>query len=136
VDDGDSEFVKHGLESAWHSAPEGQGGFLTWTKNNDRRRQNYNWARWFVDLVPGRYEVFVYIPERYTTTSAARYWVSHAGGYTLRIVNQSRNGSRWVSLGTYSFRGTRDDHVSLSDVTYEPYLSTLIAFDAVKWEPR
>jgi len=51
-------------------------------------------------------------------------------------VNQSTNGDRWVSLGTYWFRGSRDDYVSLADVTYEPYVSRLVAFDAVKWEPR
>jgi len=26
--------------------------------------------------------------------------------------------------------------VSLADITHEPYVSRLIAFDAVKWEPR
>jgi hypothetical protein len=51
-------------------------------------------------------------------------------------VDQSANGNRWVSLGTYWFHGTRDDYVSLADVTYEPRLSRLIAFDAAKWEPR
>jgi hypothetical protein len=78
----------------------------------------------------------VYVPERFTTTSKARYWVGHADGYTLRVVNQSTHGSRWVSLGTYWFDGTKEDFVSLSDVTYEPYLSRLVGFDAVKWVPR
>ncbi len=62
--------------------------------------------------------------------------MSHRDGYTMRRVNQSANGDRWVSLGTYRFRGTRDDHVSLADVTFERYVSRLIGFDAVKWEPR
>jgi len=136
VDDADQGFVKGGSTTGWHTAAEGYGGRLTWTRNNDRRRTNYNWARWYPDLAPVRYEVFVYIPERYTTTSNARYWVSHRDGYTLRRVNQSTNGDRWVSLGTYWFRGSRDDYVSLADVTYEQYRSRLIAFDAVKWEPR
>jgi hypothetical protein len=99
-------------------------------------RANYNWARWYPGLAAGRYEVLVYIPDRYTTTAHARYWVSHAGGLTLKVVDQSANGDRWVSLGTFQFRGTGDDYVSLADVTYEPYLSRLIAFDAVKWVPR
>lgn len=136
VDDTDQGFIKGGSTSGWHTAAEGYGGRLTWTRNNDRWRPNYNWARWYPDLAPGRYEVFVYIPERYTTTSRVRYWVSHRDGYTLRLVNQSTNGDRWVSLGTYWFRGSRDDYVSLADVTYEPYVSRLVAFDAVKWEPR
>jgi hypothetical protein len=62
--------------------------------------------------------------------------VSHRDGYTLRLVDQSANGDCWVSLGTYWFRGNRDDYVSLADLTYEPYRSRLIGFDAVKWEPR
>ena len=136
VDDADQGFVKGGSTTGWHTAAEGYGGHLTWTRNNDYARDNYDWARWHPDLAPGRYEVFAYIPERYTTTSRARYWVSHRDGYTLRLVNQSTNGDRWVSLGTYWFRGSRDDYVSLADVTYEQYKSHLIAFDAAKWEPR
>jgi hypothetical protein len=136
VDDADPGFVKGEAASAWHTAAEGHGGRLLWTRNNDQVRPNYNWARWVPDLVPGRYEVLVYVPERYTTTSRARYWISHRNGYTLRVVNQSANGGRWVSLGTYWFRGSGSDYLSLADVTFEPYLSRLIAFDAVKWVPR
>jgi len=136
VDDTDTGFVKNGSPTGWHTAAEGYGDLLTWTRNNDQVRSNYNWARWYPDLASARYEVFVYVPERYSTTSGARYWVTHRDGYTLRLVDQAANGNRWVSLGTYWFRSTRDDHVSLSDVTYEPYVSRLIAFDAVKWVPR
>ncbi len=136
VDDTDAGFVKGGAPAGWRTALEGYGGHLTWTRNNDRVRPNYNWARWYPSLAPGRYEVFAYIPERYTTTSQARYWISHAGGFSRRIVSQSVNGNRWVSLGTYRFRGTRADYVSLADVTFEPRVTRLIGFDAVKWEPR
>jgi hypothetical protein len=136
VDDTDPGFVKGGAVSAWHTAAEGHGGHLRWTRNNDRVRSNYNWGRWYPDLAPGRYEVFVYIPERYSTTARARYWISHSYGYALRIVDQSANGGCWVSLGTYRFGGNRKDYVSLADVSYEPYLSRLIAFDAVKWVAR
>jgi hypothetical protein len=136
VDDTDAGFVKGGSSTGWHVAAEGYGGRLLWTQNNDRTRSNYNWARWYPKLKAGRYEVFIYIPERYTTTAQARYWVSHKGGLTLRIVNQSTNGDRWVSLGTYQFQGTQKDYVSLTDVTFEPRLSRLIAFDAAEWVPR
>ncbi|MEA3308723.1 MAG: PA14 domain-containing protein [Chloroflexota bacterium] len=60
------------------------------------------------------YEVFVFIPYRYTTTAQARYWVRHAAAYTLRIVNQSTQGERWVSLGTYYFNGGNSEYVSLA----------------------
>jgi hypothetical protein len=136
VDNGDAGFTRGGSPSGWRIAYEGYQGDLLWTQNNDRVRSNYNWARWYPKLKARRYEVFVYIPERYSTTARARYWISHAGGYTLRIVDQSARGSQWVSLGTYRFRGNSRDYVSLADVTYEPYLSRLIAFDAVKWVPR
>jgi hypothetical protein len=136
VDDTSPGFSKGGSATGWRTVWEGYGGRLTWTWNNDYARPNYNWARWYPSLAPGLYEVFVFIPYRYTTTSNGRYWVRHSNGYTLRLVNQSTNGDRWVSLGTYWFRGTGHDFVSLSDVSYEPYKSRLIAFDAVKWQPR
>jgi hypothetical protein len=136
VDNVSSGFVKGGSATGWRTENEGYGGSLLWTRNNDQIRPNYNWARWYPNLAAGRYEVFVYIPERFTTTAQARYWVSHRDGFTLRIVDQSASGDRWVSLGTYRFQGNSADYVSLSDVTYQARQSRLIAFDAVKWEAR
>ena len=136
VDDEDPGFVTGGSATAWRSADEGYDGHLTWTKNNDRARSNYNCARWYPELSAGRYEVYVYIPFRYTTTSSARYWVAHRDGYTLKVVDQSATGDQWVSLGTYWFQGNGRDYVSLSDVTGEAYVSRLIAFDAVRWVAR
>lgn len=136
VDDSSPEFVAGGSAGGWHTVGEGYNGQLHWTRNNDQVRYNYNWARWYPVLSAGRYEVFVYIPDRYTTTANARYWISHRDGYTVRAVNQSAHGGEWVSLGTYWFRGDNRDYVSLADVTFEPYLSRLIAFDAVMWQAR
>jgi len=136
VDDRDPGFTKGGSSSGWRYVAEGHNGSLTWTRNNDYPRYNYNWARWYPQLQARYYEVYVYIPYRYTTTSSARYWVRHADGYTLRLVNQNTNGDRWVSLGTYRFLGDGSGYVSLADATYETRLTRLIAFDAVKWEPR
>jgi hypothetical protein len=120
----------------WRIEYEGHDNRLLWTRNNNAAQPNYNWARWYPSLEPGRYEVLVFVPERYTTTANARYWVSHADGYSLQAVNQAAHGDNWVSLGTYRFDGGDDEYVSLSDITFEPRLSRLIAFDAVKWEPR
>ncbi|HSR33565.1 MAG TPA: PA14 domain-containing protein, partial [Anaerolineae bacterium] len=136
VDNGDKGFAKGGSATSWRSEPEGYDGDLLWTKNNDQVRPNYNWARWYPALKAGQYEVYVYIPHRFSTTTKARYWISHSGGTTLRIVNQSAYSNQWVSLGTYRFQGNSNDYVSLADVTFEPYLSRLIAFDAVKWVSR
>ncbi len=136
VDDLDSGFVQGGAASGWRTANEGHNGHLLWTLNNDVVRSNYNWARWYPALRAGRYEVYVYVPDRYTTTGQARYWILHEDGYTLKIVNQSAHGGTWVSLGTYNFSGSGTEYVSLADVTFEAYHSRLIAFDAIKWEPR
>jgi hypothetical protein len=136
VDDTDAGFVKAGSSTGWRTAAEGHAGRLTWTQNNDRVRSGYNWARWYPDLATGWYEVWAYVPYRYTTTTSARYWIAHAGGFSLRVVNQSANGDRWVSLGIYRFESGGKGYVSLSDVTYEPYLTRLVAFDAVKWVKR
>jgi hypothetical protein len=136
VDDTDPGFTTGGAPTGWRMVYEGYGGHLTWTWNNDWQRPDYNWARWSPGLTPGQYEVWVFVPDRYTTTSSARYLISHAGGYTSRVVNQSANGDRWVSLGTYGFRGNSNDYVSLTDATGETRRTQLIAFDAVRWVPR
>ena len=136
VDNTEMGFVAGGSNTAWHRAQDGVNGLMIWTRNNDRVRHNYNWARWYPKLSRGSYEVFVYVPQTHATTHAARYWVSHLDGYTLVVVDQGANRGRWVSLGSYRFRGGDADYVSLSDVTYESYLAYDIAFDAVKWVRR
>ena len=136
VDDRDPGFSKSGSTTGWRYVAEGYNNSLTWTRNNDWARYNYNWARWYPQLQARYYEVYAYIPYRYTTTSQARYWVRHADGYTLRVVNQNATGDQWVSLGTYRFLGDGSGYVSLADVTYEPRLTRLIGFDAMKWVPR
>ncbi|MDF1514139.1 MAG: PA14 domain-containing protein [Anaerolineae bacterium] len=136
VDDRDAGFMKGGAAAGWRYEAEGYNGTLTWTYNNYNIQPNYNWARWYPKLGSGNYEVYVHIPERYSTTAKARYWINHNGVYTLRVINQSTSGSQWVSLGTYYFNGLGGEYVSLADVTYEAYRTRLIAYDAVKWVPR
>ena len=136
VDDLGPGFVEGGTAAYWHTAPDGfDGGFL-WTYNNERVVPNYNWVEWHPVLTAGTYEVFAYIPLTDATTTQARYWVIYGGGAALRVIDQSTNGGAWVSLGTYSFRGDGTEYVSLADVTFEPGLSTMVAFDAIRWEPR
>jgi hypothetical protein len=136
VEDGAPGFRQGGTATSWRTVDGGHGGRYLWTRNNDRWRPDYNWAHWYPDLEPGRYEVYAYIPEANATTENARYWIAHWDGFSRQIVNQAANRGRWVSLGTYRFRGRGVEYVSLSDITYEPYLSTHITFDAVKWVPR
>ena len=136
VDDQDSGFERGGLTTTWQEETVGHSDHLFWTNNNDKTRTGYNWGRWSPDLEAASYEVFVYIPSNHATTGNARYWISHSGGFTLREVDQSQHSDQWVSLGTYTFSGTDEDYISLSDVTYETYLSTKVAWDAMKWEKQ
>ncbi len=136
VDDQDTGFQRGGLSTTWREETEGYSDHLYWTNNNDKTRSGYNWGQWSPQLDAASYEVFVYIPENRATTGNARYWISHSGGFTLREVNQSLYSGQWVSLGTYVFSGGDEDYISLSDVTYETYLSKNVAWDAIKWEKR
>lgn len=137
VDDTDSGFVLGGPSTGWHTGAAGHGGQLTWTRNNSFERPDFNWAQWNPGLPAGRYEVSAYVPAVYATTTRAQYWIKHAGGYSMQVVDQSDYYGEWVSLGIYDFNGGDSyEYVSLSDITYEPYLSTMIAFDAIKWESR
>ena len=80
--------------SAWRTESAGQGGSLIWTRNNDQYRPDYNWARWYPKLEAGTYEVYVHVPAGYGTTRSARYWIAHANGFTLRVVNQQESGGK------------------------------------------
>jgi hypothetical protein len=136
VDDTSAGFQRGGLAGGWRGAAVGFGNHLFWTNNNNQIRSGYNWARWNPNLAPGRYEVFAHFLAQSVATNQARYWVSHSGGLTLRLINQNGVANRWQSLGTYWFNGNSHDYISLSDVTYEPYLSRIVVWDAMKWDPR
>lgn len=136
VDELSAGFRRGGSATGWHSAAVGYGDHSFWTLNNDARRSSYNWARWYPELAPGRYEVFAFVPRLNANTGHAKYWVAHADGFTSRVVDQSRISDAWVSLGTYRFDGAGDAYVSLSDVTGERRLGYRIGFDAVRWTRR
>lgn len=130
-------FSKGGSETGWHTAPNGYGGYALWTENNTYSAPYYNWGRYYPTLPGARYyEVFVWIPANVTTTRSARYWIAHGGAYNSRTLAQCLYANQWVSLGTYYFSARGGEYVTLSDVTYEPFLSTRIVFSGVKFVPR
>lgn len=136
IDNGDLGFVRGGPVSRWQTEKDGFGGDMSWSMNNEVIESDYNWARWYPNVEAGRYEVSVYIPEKYSSSRQARYWISHIEGLTLREVDQAANGGRWVSLGTYEFRGSELDYLSLADVSFETLETRFIAWDAAKFEKR
>jgi hypothetical protein len=136
IDSIDPEFIRGGPSADWHRQAGGYGGTFLWTWNSQSASGDYDWARWTPNLTPGAYEVRVYIPQGSATTSNARYQVVHANEFTERVVNQSASQGMWVSLGAYYFNGTVDEYVSLTNVTFEPSTSRMVAFDAVEWIPQ
>jgi len=99
------------------------------------------YGQWQTSLpYSGQYEVFVWIPNpdpfeyggrTYTPTQSAIYQIYYQGGVTTRTVNQRLRTGSWYSVGTFTFGTTAS--VILNDRTGEPYLSTMIAFDAIKF---
>ncbi len=88
-------------------------------------------ATWSATLpAAGRWEVFA----RWTTgsnrTSEAPYIVYHAGGRTVKNVDQRRNNATWISLGTYEFAAGHSHRVQLSCWT-DP--GAFVIADAVKF---
>ncbi len=137
IDTRNPNFSKGGDPNGWVAFANGYGGIGFWTANNQYTQGQYNWARW--NLPPTRacyYEVSVYIPAGVASTQSARYWISHAGKYESRRVNQAAYANQWVSLGTFNFSGTGGEYVSLSDVTGEAFMSTAVVVDAVNFAPR
>jgi hypothetical protein len=95
-----------------------------------------NWAEWR-PILPheGQWEVWVYVPDNYATTTNARYRVVHAEGEAEVPVNQNNYYNDWVQLGTYPFKPGAG-YVRLSDVTGErPHTKDIpmVAFDAICW---
>ena len=52
---------------------------------------------------PGTHEVFAWWTTASSRSTQARYTMTHAGGATTVLVNQTANGGRWNSLGTFTF---------------------------------
>ncbi len=132
VDDLDPGFTRGGQ---FYQASIGYNSHIYWTRNAYSVQEN--WGRWTPTLsTPGNYEVFVFVPSNYATTRNARYTVYHNGLWNTRSVNQYIYYDQWVSIGTFYFNAAGGEFVFLPDITYEPYLSRRIAFDAIKFVYR
>lgn len=137
VDNTGRGFVWGGPVRNRFSAPVGVGGQSYWTYNSTSYPVNY--GKWVPRLpAAGNYEVLVYIPRDYSSSTNVRYRVLHHGQRHDRIISQNRYHDQWVSLGTYYFnaRNTGYESVLVYDNTREPYTSRTIAFDAIKFVRR
>ena len=133
VDDPAAEL--YGPSAYWWRAYIGYGGSMRYTGNECSRTTNY--VIWRPILpVAGDWEVFVYVPGNYATTTCARYMVNAASVCGVRTVNQYSISNAWVSIGTYRFNAGNGGYVRLDDRTGEPANTRKVGVDAVKFQQR
>lgn len=132
TDDTSGDFSKGG--SYWQQANIGYNSHMFWTYVNGNNVDS--WGEWQANLAGGNYEIFVFIPNNYATTTSAKYIVYYNGGNTTKSVSQNSYYNAWVSLGTYNFTSGASRRLRLTDATGETNYSLRVAFDAVKFTPR
>ena len=134
IDDLDDGFILHGTPQYWWESSIGYNDHMFWTYVNGDVIGN--WAEWRPGLLQcGFYQVSVFVPCQNATTWSARYEVYHRDGIEVVVVKQIAYCDEWVSLGTYRFGDSTEEHVRLTDATGEnPNTLRQIAFDAIKWE--
>ncbi|MBI5183770.1 MAG: hypothetical protein HY999_05355 [Nitrospinae bacterium] len=87
-------------------------------------------ATWTPNLnSAGRYEVFVWYPRSDLFATNAPFTIDYAGKSYTVVVDQTKNGGQWVSLGIYDFTNNGIEKVILSDNA-----NNRIAADAVMFE--
>jgi hypothetical protein len=93
------------------------------------------WARWTPRLPStGSYEIFMRWTAATDRSSGSTVTINTPAGSYKRYINQRANGSRWVSLGTYSFKSgysTASGSITLSATGANGY----VIADAVMFDP-
>lgn len=87
----------------------------------------------YIPAIPadGNYAVYISYPVRKDNCSEVSYTVSHTGGKTEYIVNQSIGGETWIYLGTFNFRAGKNQ--GTGSVTVKGKADEYIALDAVRF---
>jgi PKD repeat protein len=87
----------------------------------------YTWS--FKPTVSGNYQVYLWWTELSTRNTAVPYAIQRNGGTTTVTVNQTTNGGKWNSAGTFAFTAnqTYTAKVTSSSSTYNA------CADAVAW---
>jgi len=140
LDDSDSGFEK-GCQSTpctyWHYVTGvGTNGGMWWTNIN---YEDDYWARWRPTLLlPGFYEVYVFIPNDNATSWQVNYMISHPNGTQSTVVDQQGTSDQWLCLGLYYFDAGSSPFgaISVSDYTGETNLNLKLGIDAVQFRLR
>ncbi len=132
-------------DSIVDNADTGFSAVGTWkedTKLSGFEPPDYRWhaagdgssvVTWDVELTDGTgyYEVFVKYAISDKLATNAPYTINHADGSDTVPVDQSINGGKWVSIGTYNFADDGTEYTSLSDDA-----DSWVVADAVKFSFR
>jgi len=89
----------------------------------------------FVPEIPqkGDYAVYISYPLLQDNSREVRYIVSHTGGKTEFIVDQTMGGETWIYLGTFSFNSGRNAGTGSVIVKGADENNGFIALDAVRF---
>jgi len=147
VDDGDTDFVENPGGCWTEDTQIGWAGDHRW-QNVPAQNPGNCTATWNFPGTPGRYNVFVYIPNNHATTDAAQYTIHHTESpdrpwskqEAWAAVDQSDYPniyySSWVYVGTYYFSNQHStDYVQLESQPLNPITDTMMAADAVRFAP-
>ncbi|MFV1950627.1 MAG: hypothetical protein ACC630_01525, partial [Nitrospinota bacterium] len=88
-------------------------------------------VRWDTELINGSgvYEVSVWYPISAKLATNAAYTINHNNISDTVMINQSKNGGQWVSLGSYEFADDATENITLSDNA-----DSWVVADAVRFE--
>ncbi len=81
----------------------------------------------------GNYAVYISYPARKDNSASVSYRVSHTGGVTEYIVNQTIGGETWIYLGTFSFRAGKNPETGSVTVKNSGKGNGYIALDAIRF---
>jgi hypothetical protein len=89
-------------------------------------------ATWEAELIDGAgdYEVFVWYPISADLATNAKYIINHANESNIVLINQSRNGGIWVSLGVYEFIDGGGEGITLT-----ANANSWVIADAIRFAP-
>ena len=147
VDDGDASFAESPAGCWTVDTTTGWVGDHRW-RNVPAQNPGNCTATWNFPGTPGRYNVFVYVPNNHATTDAAQYTIHHTESPDRPLSKQSAWAavdqfdypniyhSSWVYAGTYYFNNQyATDYVRLEAQPLDAITDTLVAADAVRFAP-
>lgn len=81
----------------------------------------------------GDYAVYISYPVREDNSRSVKYSVSHTGGITEFLVNQTIGGETWIYLGTFHFNAGKNKTSGSVMVTAGANINEYIALDAIRF---